>query len=195
MALKLEYSPGATPLSPEELQGLIPSFVTTQGALNEFEQANILHGMVWAARSRQSILSEKFVLDLHKHMFGETWKWAGVYRTSDKNIGCSYWDVPMGVVELLKNTEARIEGRSTPPDEIAVRLHHKLVSIHPFPNGNGRHSRLMADLLIKKLSARPFTWGGLVDLVSPSAIRNQYLSALRAADNRDIGPLLLFARS
>jgi Fic-DOC domain mobile mystery protein B len=195
MALIPEYSPGATPLSPEELQGLIPSFVTTQGALNEFEQANILHGMVWAAKSKQDILSEKFVLDLHKHMFGETWKWAGTYRTSDKNIGCPYWDVPMRVVELLKNTEAMIAGRSTPPDEIAIRFHHKLVSIHPFPNGNGRHSRLMADLLIKKLGARPLTWGGQVDLVSPSAMRNQYLSALRTADNRDIGPLLLFARS
>jgi Fic-DOC domain mobile mystery protein B len=195
MALIPEYSPEATPLSPEELQGLIPSFVITQGALNEFEQANILHGMVWAAKSRHDILSEKFVLDLHKHMFGETWKWAGVYRTSDKNIGCPYWDVPMRVVELLKNTKAIMAGLSTPPDEIAIRFHHRLVSIHPFPNGNGRHSRLMADLLIKKLGASPFTWGGQVDLVSPSAIRNQYLSALRAADNRDIGPLLLFSRS
>lgn len=195
MALKPEYPQGATPLSPEELMGLLPSFISTQGALNEYEQANIVHGMVWAAKSRKDILTEKFVIDLHKHMFGETWKWAGNYRTSDKNIGCPYWDVPMRVIELLKNTLVIIESFSNSPDEVAVRFHHKLVSIHPFPNGNGRHSRLMADLLIKRLGGIPFSWGGQVDLVSSSAIRSQYLSALRAADNRDIGPLLLFARS
>ena len=195
MALIPEYSPGATPLSPEELQDLIPSFVTTQGALNEFEQANILHGMAWANKSRQDILTPKFILDLHKHLFGETWRWAGTYRTSDKNIGCSWWDVPVRIVELLKNTQVMIEEPSTLPDEIAVRFHHKLVFIHPFPNGNGRHSRLMADLLTKRLGGIPLTWGGQIDLVSPSETRNLYLAALRAADNRDIGPLLRFART
>jgi Fic-DOC domain mobile mystery protein B len=155
VALTPEYSPEATPLSPEELQGLIPSFVTTQGALNEFEQANILQGMAWANKSRQDILTEKCIVDLHKHLFGETWKWAGTYRTSDTTIGCSYWDVPMRVAELLKKTQALIAGQSTPLDEIAVRFHHKLVSVHPFPNGNGRHSRLMADLLIKRLGGSP----------------------------------------
>jgi len=97
MALIRAYLPGATPLSPEELHGLIPSFVTTQSALNEFEQANILHGVVWATNSRQDILTEKFVIDVHTHLFGETWKWAGIYRTSDKNSGYPYWDVPMRV--------------------------------------------------------------------------------------------------
>ncbi len=194
MALKPEYAPGATPLSTEEMQGLIPSFVTTQGALNEFEQANILHGMAWATKSRRDILTEKFIQDLHKQMFGETWKWAGKYRTSDKNIGCPYWDVPMKVVELLRNTHAMLISLSIPADEIAIRFHHKLVSIHPFPNGNGRHSRLMADLLIKRLGGCFFSWGGNVDLVSPSITRSQYLSALRRADNNDISSLLVFAR-
>lgn len=195
MALRPDYPPGATPLSPEELNGLIPSFITTQGELNEFEQANILQGLTWAANSRQEILTEKFILELHQKMFGYTWKWAGTYRTSDKNIGCPYWDIPMRVLELIKNTQTIIESNSTPIDELVIRFHHRLVLIHPFPNGNGRHSRLMADLLIKKLGGSPFTWGGKVDLVSPSETRNQYLSALRAADNRDLAPLLLFARS
>lgn len=193
MALIPEYSPGATPLSREELQGLIPSFITNQSSLNEFEQANIVHGLDWATKSRQNILTEKFVRKLHEHLFGETWKWAGTYRTSDKNLGCPYWDIPMRVAELLKNTRVMIEGKATPPDEIAVRFHHRLVSIHPFPNGNGRHSRLMADLLIKRLGEKPFSWGGRVDLVSPSEIRTHYLIALRLADNRDLGPLLQFA--
>ena len=195
MALTPEYAPGATPLSPEEQQGLIPSFITTQGSLNEFEQANILHGATWAFRSRQDRLTEKFIMDLHRHMFGETWTWAGTYRRSDKNIGCPYWDIPMRVVELLKNTRAQIESGSMAIDEIAVRFHHKLVSIHPFPNGNGRHSRLMADLLILELDGTSFSWGGKADLVALSEARSRYLAALRAADERNIEPLLEFARS
>jgi Fic-DOC domain mobile mystery protein B len=195
MALSLQYSPGATPLSPDEMQGLIPSFITTQGALNEFEQANIAKGSAWAYKSRQKILSEKFIMDLHFRMFGATWKWAGKYRTSDKNIGVPYWDIPMRVIELLKNVQTHIESQAMPQDEIAIRFHHKLVSIHPFPNGNGRHSRLMADLLIVNLGGKPFSWGGGSDLVPPSEIRNAYLFALRAADSRDIVPLLAFARS
>jgi len=127
--------------------------------VNEFEQANILYGVVWAAKSRQDILTEKFVLDLHKHMFGEIWKWAGIYRTSDKNIGCPYWDVPMRVMELLKNTQAMMAGLSTTSDEITVRFHHRLVSIHPFSNGNGRHSSLMADLLMNHLGGESLQLG------------------------------------
>jgi len=195
MALISDYSPGATPLSPDELQGLIPSFVTTQGALNEFEQANISRGAAWAHKSRQDVLTEKFIMNLHKRMFDATWKWAGKYRTSDKNIGCPYWDIPMKVTELIKNTQTQIDSQSMVPDEIAIRFHHKLVSVHPFPNGNGRHSRLMADLLIVRLGGKPFSWGGNIDLASPSETRSSYLSALRAADARDIALLLLFARS
>jgi Fic-DOC domain mobile mystery protein B len=195
MALNPEYPPGATPLSAEEMGGLIPSFVTTQGALNEFEQANILQGVAWASTARKDILTEKFVRELHHRMFGETWKWAGKYRDSDKNLGCPYWDIPMRVRELLKNTQTQIGNRSFPSDEIAVRFHHKLVSIHPFSNGNGRHSRIMADLLIVRLKGVSFSWGGNVDLVSQSETRRQYLAALRAADNQNIAPLLMFARS
>lgn len=195
MALNPEYAPGATPLTRDELQALIPSFVTTQGALNEFEQANISEGAAWASKSRRDILTEKFIMDLHRRMFDATWRWAGKYRVSDKNIGCPYWDIPMRVVELLRNAQAQVDSRSMSPDEVAVRFHHWLVSIHPFPNGNGRHARLMADLLIVRLGGRPFSWGGNIDLVSPSETRSAYLSALRAADDKDITPLLGFARS
>lgn len=125
----------------------------------------------------------------------EIGEWAGTYRNSDKNLGCSRWDVPVRVAELLKNTQAIIEGQSTSPDAIAARFHHKLVSIHPFPNGNGRHSRFLGDLLTNRHGGDPFTWGGQLDLVSSSKTRNTYLVALRAADNGEIGPLLRFART
>lgn len=195
MALIPQYSPGATPLAPEELQALIPAFITTQGLLNDFEQANITMGMTWAYASRQDILTEGFIKSLHKHMFDATWKWAGHYRTSDKNIGCPYRDIPVRVGELLKNTSAQIDIGTLSSDEIAVRFHHRLVSIHPFPNGNGRHSRLMADLLIVRLEGEPFSWGGNINLASPSETRIRYISALRAADALDILPLLEFSRS
>lgn len=126
MALSPDYSPGATPLSPEEIQELLPAYISTQGELNEFEQANIMRGALWARSSRQNILTVKFIKELHRRMFDATWRWAGQYRTSEKNIGCQYWDIPFRVTELLNNTQAIIDSKSLPSDEIAIRFHHRL---------------------------------------------------------------------
>ena len=88
----------------------------------------------------------------------------------------------------------QIEHTSYPPDEIAVRFHHRLVAIHPFPNGNGRHARLMADLLVERLGQPRFTWGSR-SLVDASTTRQAYIAALQAADARNYAPLLVFSRS
>lgn len=194
MAINLGYPPGATPLDGDELASLIPGHITTQGELNEWEQLNIVQGENWARKQRKEILNEAFLRQLHKQMFGETWKWAGEFRKSDKNIGVDWLKIGVEFKKLLDDTHFQIEHASYPPDEIAVRFHHRLVAIHPFPNGNGRHARLMADLLIERLGRPRFTWGSH-SLVDASATRQQYIAALQAADRRDIAPLLAFARS
>lgn len=194
MAINLDYPPGATPLDGDELASLIPSHITTQGELNEWEQLNIVQGENWARKQRKEILDEAFLRQLQKQMFGETWKWAGEFRKSDKNIGVDWLKIGVELKKLLDDTHFQIEHASYPPDEIAVRFHHRLVAIHPFPNGNGRHARLMADLLIERLGRPRFTWGSH-SLVDASATRQQYIAALQAADRRDIAPLLAFARS
>jgi fido (protein-threonine AMPylation protein) len=84
--------------------------------------------------------------------------------------------------------------RTYPTDEIGVRFHHRLVFIHPFPQGNGRHARLAADLLIVSLGNTRFSWGS-ANLVEPAGARASYIRALRSADGHEIEPLLSFARS
>ncbi len=127
-------------------------------------------------------------------MLGEVWRWAGKFRTSERNLGIAYYEIPVALRQLLDDAKACIECQSDPPDEIAVRFHHRLVQIHPFPNGNGRHSRLMADLLVMRLGRERFTWGS-AGLRDAGQARRRYIAALQAADNHDRGPLLAFARS
>jgi len=184
----------ATPLTPEETRDLIPAHIAYRRELNEAEQENILRAQEWALNRRRDLLTEKFVKDLHRQMLGEVWRWAGKFRTSERNIGIAYWEIPAALRQSLDDAKAWIAYKSYPPDEIAVRLHHRLVQIHPFPNGNGRHSRLMADLLAMRLGRERFSWG-LKNLRDAGALRKSYITALQSADNRDMDPLLAFARA
>ena len=196
MVADLEYPPGATPLDPDEAAGLIPSHISTQSQLNEWEQMNIADGRHWGTRQADRhtpLLTESFVRQLHQKMFDQTWQWAGTFRNTDKNIGKPWEQVSIALRQLLDNTIWQIEHQVFPAEEIAVRFHHALVLIHPFPNGNGRHARLMADLLNLQLGQPPLTWGG-DNLVDSNRVRDDYLSALRAADQGNFIPRLAFTR-
>jgi Fic-DOC domain mobile mystery protein B len=176
------------------MRGLIPAHVAYRSELNEAEQDNILRAQDWALRRNRDPLSEKFVKGLHRRMFGDVWRWAGEFRTSERNLGIAFYRIPVALRHLLDETKAWIGYQSYPADEIAVRFHHRLVQIHPFPNGNGRLSRLLADLLVIRLGGERFSWGS-ASLHESGGVRRRYIAALRAADNYDIGPLLAFARA
>jgi len=184
----------ATPLTPDERKGLVPTDITYRRELNKAEQDNITRGQAWALARRRDVMSERFVRDLHRHMLSDVWRWAGRFRTSERNIGIPHYEIPMAVRQLLADAAAWLEHQAYAPDEIAVRVHHRLVQIHPFPNGNGRHSRLMADLLVMQLGRERFTWGR-TSLQDAGDVRRRYIAALKAADNHDIAPLVDFARS
>jgi Fic-DOC domain mobile mystery protein B len=184
----------ATPLTAEERADLVPAHIAYRTELNDAEQENILRAQDWALRRRRDLLTEKFINDLHRHMLGDVWRWAGRFRTSAKNLGIPYYEIPVALRQLLDDAKAWIEHGAHPPDELAVRFHHRLVRIHPFPNGNGRHARLMADLLVMSLGGDRFSWGRAT-LQDVGALRRAYITALQAADNHDIGPLVAFARS
>jgi Fic-DOC domain mobile mystery protein B len=155
--MDFRYAPGATPLDVDEAAALIPTHIATQGDLDAWEEANILQGARWAARQKKrDLLDEGFVRDLHRQMFGKTWRWAGIFRSSDKNIGVEWAQVSVRVRNLMDDTRYQIENKAFGVDELAVRFHHRLVWIHPFPNGNGRHARLMADMLAMRLGVRVF---------------------------------------
>ena len=189
-----EQDDAATPLSEEEKEGLIPSYITLRGELNEAEQANIIEAEEWAFKRKRDVLDERFLNDLHKRMYGRVWRWAGEYRRTGKNIGVDAYRIPQDLRQLLDDCRYWIENATYEPDEIAARFHHKLVWIHAYPNGNGRHARLATDLLLTVLGRPRFTWGR-VNLVDASETRQDYVAALRAADHHDIGPLLEFVRS
>lgn len=193
--MKLEHPPGATPLDPDDAAGLIPPHIVNQAQLNEWEQQNIVEGRQWAlSRKRKDLLSLRFIETLHKRMFGKTWKWAGQIRETEKNIGIDPHNIRVELKKLCEDVQAQLENKSYPLDEIAARFHHRLTKIHPFPNGNGRHARLLIDVFLVQNGAEPFKWGA-GDLVSVGEVRERYLAALRAADGKDYSLLLAFVRS
>ena len=185
---------GATPLDPDEKEGLRFTHITTRGELDQLEQANIVEGLQWLKKQKHAdILSERFVRDLHKRLFGQVWKWAGSFRKTEKNIGVDPILIAIQLRQLLDDTRYWIEHKTYPPMELAARFHHKLVLIHLFPNGNGRHARIMADAILTKLMDAPaIDWAGGYQLESMNERRDQYIAALRAADKNDFSKLFKF---
>lgn len=198
MGLEINYLDGQTPLSEEELDGLKIQSISTREELDEFEQFNIEKAIQWTFGKKiqpKDLLSEKFIKDLHIRMYGEVWKWAGSFRTSEKNLGIKSYLIPVQLKQLLDDAMYWYENQIYSPDEVAVRFKHQLVSIHCFANGNGRHSRLMADLIMEKLYKEPFlTWGGS-SLVKSNEKRKEYINAIKIADRHDYRQLIMFAKS
>jgi Fic-DOC domain mobile mystery protein B len=185
---------GATPLSQEEREGLIPAHISLRRELNQLEQQNILEADVWAFDRQRPPTSETFAKTLHKRMYGRVWNWAGSYRTTEKNLGVFPHEIQVRLISVLHDFEYWIPNRTFPPDELGVRFHHALVVVHPFPNGNGRWSRLMGDLLAVQLGQPRFTWGR-ADLQTAGGGRAAYIEALQAAEGHNLDPLIAFARS
>jgi len=191
-----EHDGGNTPIDPNEAEGLIPDLIT-QSQLNEYEQLNIATAWIWAPTSRylkRQLLSRDGLQRLHQRMFDRTWKWAGQFRRSEKSIGIKWTEVPVAVQSLCDDTTYQLKEQSFPLEEIAVRFHYRLVSIHPFPNGNGRHARMAADLLCLQRGGQAFPWGAS-NLTARGSARAAYLDALKRADNGDLLPLMQFAGS
>jgi Fic-DOC domain mobile mystery protein B len=195
VGIEFEYPVGATPLDPDEAAGLIPDHITNQGQLNRWELGNVLRGEEWAFSSkRTNLLSREFIVALHKHMFGDTWRWAGEFRKTEKNIGVAPEVIEVEIRKLCEDIEAQLKDKSWSIDEIAARFHHRLVCIHPFPNGNGRFARTMTDLLLVRHESERFSWGAGDLNSNTSEVRKRYISALQAADGKKYTELFAFVR-
>jgi Fic-DOC domain mobile mystery protein B len=187
---------GQTPLDPDDLAGLRLGFIATRGELDAAEQSNVAKAITWSRVRRPTpdrILDEPFVRGLHRRMFGDVWSWAGRYRKTSRNLGIDPWLISEGIGALLGDARHWLE-IGDDQDAVCVRVHHRLVQVHPFANGNGRHARLYADLLVVGLGAQLFTWGALQN-VDAATIRSAYISALHAADAGDLASLIAFART
>jgi Fic-DOC domain mobile mystery protein B len=198
MGLDLIYNDGQTPLDEDEKEGLLIKSIATRGELDEFEQQNIEDAIQWSLTRKfksEQILSETFILALHKRMYKNVWRWAGEYRKTNKNIGVDKLDIPVALRSLIDDASYWLEHNVYEPDEFALRFKHRLVSIHCFPNGNGRHSRMIADIIIEKIYQLPvFSWGSK-SLADENDSRKNYLIAIRKADKGDLELLLKFARA
>ncbi|MCX6543854.1 MAG: mobile mystery protein B [Acidobacteria bacterium] len=195
----IDYPPGATPLDPNEAEGLISDYITTQGELNTLERENITEATNWAeSRQPSDILTATFTLNVHKRMLNRVWKWAGKPRRSNKNIGVFKENISTELANLLADTKYWIEHGTYGWDEIGARFHHRLVSIHVFVNGNGRHARIMTNILLSSNRQEPCSWGmrthtGALEV--GGALRDEYISALKRADQGDYDALIRFVRS
>ena len=187
-----EADDNSTPLTTEEKNGLKLKWITLRSELNEAEARNIAQAQLWiASNKKKDVCSDTFLRNLHKKMFGDVWVWAGEYRTTERNIGVAPYQIPIKLMQLFDDLKFWIENKTYSNHEIAVRLHHRLVQIHPFPNGNGRVSRLMADLVFLKLEGKTLYWGD-TNLVNVSEVRSKYIDSLRKADAGDYTDLLNF---
>lgn len=198
MGLELNYIDGQTPIDEDEKGGLLIPSITTRHELDEFEQLNIERAIEWTLTKnlkKENILSERFVKELHFKMYDSVWEWAGKFRTTNKNIGVEWPIISVSLRQLLDDSNYWIENKTYPDDEIAIRFSHKIVSIHCFPNGNGRHSRLIADVIASHIFNNPvFSWGSS-NLVKQGETRKVYMNSIYEADQGNISPLLDFARS
>ncbi|WP_300604247.1 mobile mystery protein B [Niabella sp.] len=196
MGLKISYTAGQTPLDEDEKEGLLIETITTKAELDEFEQLNIENAVQWTMQQQfrqELLLTGTFIKQLHQKMFSDTWAWAGAFRKTNKNIGVDKLQISIELKKLLDDALFWIHNETFEPDEIAVRFKHRIVSIHCFANGNGRHSRLLADVIAAHIFRQPvFSWGAAT---STGDARMRYLQALKAADLGDMRPLFLFARS
>lgn len=198
MGIELLYGEGQTPLDEDEKEGLKIKTITTQGELDEFEQLNIEKAVEWTINSNfglEKVFSERFIKDLHKKMYGDVWKWAGEFRRSEKNIGIAWTQIGIELKNLLDDAKYWIENNTFSQEEIAIRFKHRIVSIHCFPNGNGRHSRMIADIIMESIFRKEiFSWHQS-NMVKADETRKVYINALREADNGNIEPLIEFAKS
>ncbi len=198
MGLELKYQDGQTPLNEEEKEGLKIKSITTQKELDEFEQLNIEKAVEWTIHSNlksEKILTEKFIRNLHKKMYSDVWKWAGEFRKTHKNIGTKWTKIGVELKSLIDDTKYWIKNKTYSPEEIAIRFKHRIASIHCFPNGNGRHSRMMADIIIESIFRQNiFSWHKS-NMIKANETRKNYIKALKSADNGDITPLIEFAQN
>ena len=198
MGLEFDYKDGQTPLDDNEKEGLKIKSITTQGELDEFEQLNIEKAVEWTIHTKlrpEKILTEKFIKDLHKRMYSDIWKWAGEFRKTEKNIGIPWTKIGIELKILLDDSKYWIDNKTFPPEEIAIRFKHRIVSIHCFPNGNGRHSRMMADIIMESIFGEEiFSWHQS-NMVKANETRKKYISSLKEADNGNYNNLIEFAKN
>ena len=184
---------GETPL--DDLSGALVDIKTRQ-ELDELEHKNnnkaYAKYLLMNPSKKALPMTYQSLCEIHKDMFGEVWSWAGEKRTSEKNLGVSPVKIGSEIHRFLHELH-QWEKEGAPPSEIAAKMHHRLVAVHPFENGNGRWARLVTNLYLHKNGQPLIQWPTDPDFVE-KVFRPQYLAALKSADKGDYKPLLKLHR-
>lgn len=203
MSELIDNPEGATPLNLDDMLGLKYKHIDTREQLNEVEAANILQGQIWASKlnkgakelTRDDIFNRDFVSDLHKALFGEVWEWAGHFRKRELNIGVDPKNIAVDLHNFLEDAKCWLEFKHYDNLELSARIQHRLVQIHPFVNGNGRHSRVFTDIVrVYLLNEKPIKWAN-AKLENMTEERNSYISGLREADVGDLSTFIKYLQS
>jgi len=196
MTTRFEFPEGATPIS--DCSGLIPTWVHNLNDLNRVEAENIMNAQRKYFRAPVNDPKNWFQVDelknIHRAMFGEVWEWAGMYRQSVTSVGIKPILIPAKLAELCHEVlywfQYPVELTFV---EMAARIHHRVVFIHPFENGNGRFSRLVADRFLLALRCAYPIWPD--HLNKDSGTRKDYISTLKNADKGNYEPLVDYMKS
>lgn len=190
---------GATP--GDDTSGLIQTHLTSRGARNAAELDSISQAYnkhIYRARKKKSgaeWLTDEFLCKVHRDMFGSIWTWAGKHRTEQINIGKEWHLIPEQTRILCENFRSWDADQSTMQTiEIAARLQNGLTRIHPFKNGNGRHARLITDIFFHSRGHPLPKWPQIHLEAQGDVIREQYIAAMRAADQGEFGELIDFSK-
>ena len=198
MPVLIHNPEGATPLTADDMLGLKQMHVETREQLNELEAANILQGQIWVSGLKglkiESVFDRNFIINLHLALFGDVWKWAGTFRTRELNIGVDPVNISVELHNFLEDAKCWIEFDHFDNLELSARIQHRLVKIHPFVNGNGRHSRMFTDIVrIFLLKEKPMKWAE-AKLENMSMERSSYIQGLRKADAGDFSVFLKYLK-
>jgi Fic-DOC domain mobile mystery protein B len=186
---------GSTPLDHDQIKGIRFAHLTTMGELDELEDENIQRGLEWLNHQKtKDYLSIEFLCKLHEKLFGEVWKWAGKFRTVEVNISkYRHHDVRPQLHNFFEDIKLWISGGKMSWDEISAEMHHRLVTIHPFPNGNGRTTRIFTEYVQKRNQQQVTSWGS-TRKIDQKKRRDDYIKALRLADIGDFRALIDFMK-
>jgi Fic-DOC domain mobile mystery protein B len=186
---------GETPI--DDISGLKPKGLTTRAQLNAVEARNmrkaVVRYLVIKPSRRQAPFTLEWCYKLHRQMFGEVWRWAGQKRTTELNIGVPFHRIDVDLKNLMADLAFWREKGEMDPIEQVARLHHRAVFIHPFLNGNGRWSRLLANIFQKQSTDKLTIWPEET-VGNASVIREEYLAAVRSGDKGDYNPLIALHR-
>lgn len=183
----------------EDISDLLLRHLTTRESRNTVELETIGRAYdkyVFRGRKKNAgnkWLTEEYIRQVHRDMFGGIWNWAGKYRQVNLNIGITWSQIPEQITVLCDDFVFWNTTQSAMPIlEVAARLQNRLTHIHPFKNGNGRHARLITDIFLRSQDHPLPKWPQIQLIEHGDAVRREYIAAMKQADMGNFDPLITF---